>query len=128
MKEKRTFPSPFIFLAVALIITVFLVGVFFTRGESEMSDVEVLPVRSFTDRPTNFIGNRYQLDGLILEQLVRDPEVGRLFNLQVDDSKVRIPLLVPSDIVSNVDIQQRYKIRLMVDDGGLLIAEKLIKL
>lgn len=127
MNKPKTPFNPFLLLAVSLIVVIFLVGFFFISSNRGMSDVEPLPISSFSERPTNFIGNRYGMRCLVLEQLQREPEVGRLFSVQAEDSEVRIPLLVPASMEINVDIQQRYHVHLIVREGGLLVAEKMVK-
>lgn len=107
-----------VFFAVAafLIIPEFL-------GSSPLAQREPLPVRSFQESPRNFDGNRYQVTGVISEQLARDESRGRLILVEAGVEGSLIPLFLPRTIDANLSPGQRFLFNIQINQGILYVQD-----
>jgi hypothetical protein len=75
-------------------------------------------------------GNTYRLEGVIANSLGYSPEKGRLYSLQVThgNSSLPVPILVPAGYqILNLQKGQKYQVKVMVNDQGLLQVEEITK-
>lgn len=91
------------------------------------SGLEEFPVGSYREQPLNLMGNRYVMAAQIDSQLLWDEEVGRLIAVRPDGEKERLAVFVGSEEGINLQVGQRYRMRVAVRDQGLIIVEDLEK-
>jgi len=123
---------PFLWPALALI---FLglggVGVFFfQRGGDPYRTVEKLRPGDYLENANSLRGNIYQLEGVITASLGSSPEKGRLFSLRTSQGELEFPLpiLVPPEYRElNLQKGQRYRLKVRVNDNGLMEVEEMTK-
>lgn len=110
-----------IFLAVVVVV-----GTILLRS-GRFSGLESFPVASYREQPLNLMGNRYVLDAQINSQLLWDEDVGRLIAVSPEGEKERLAVFVASGTGANLQVGQRYRMRVVVRDQGLIIIEDLEK-
>ncbi|MGZ0657470.1 hypothetical protein ACWPKS_17870 [Coraliomargarita sp. W4R72] len=91
------------------------------------SDLEVLPVASYLQKPGDFLGNRYVLRAQINEQLKWEKGLGRVLAVVAEGSDARLPVFVPETVGDNLHVGQRYELEVIIEQGGLIYVEALRK-
>lgn len=121
--KKSTMPSfsyPLLFiLASVLYLT--------ACGGAGRSDLESLPVDSYLEKPSDFLGNRYLLRTQIDEQLRWEKGLGRVLAVSVEGSAARLPVFVPEGVGQTLHVGQRYEMEAVIEQGGLVYVEALRK-
>ncbi len=110
-----------IFLAIVVVI-----GTLLLRS-GRFSGLEAFPVQAYREQPLNLLGNRYVLDAQIHSQLRWEEGVGRLIAVRPDGATERVPIFVERDAAENLQVGQRYRMRIVVRDQGLIFVEDLEK-
>ena len=116
---------------VALFLLLGALGAFiFQKGSDPYRTVELLKPQDYLENANSLRGNVYQLEGVIANSLGSTPEKGRLFSLRITHGEEEwpLPVLVPPDY-RNMNLQkgQRYRIKVKVNQGGLLEIEEMTK-
>ena len=96
-------------------------------GERKSSDLEVLPVDTYLQKPGDFLGNRYMLRVQINEQLKWEKGLGRVLAVVVEGSVARLPVFVAESAGDNLHVGQRYELQAIIEKGGLIYVEALQK-
>ena len=106
-----------------------LVGIllFSSCGDGKSSDLELLPIDTYLEKPSDFLGNRYMLRVQIDEQLKWEKGLGRVLAVVAEGSNVRIPVFVPESAGDNLHVGQRYELHVIIEQGGLIYVEALQK-
>ena len=113
-----------------------LLGVFFVVVASvliwgfkggDYSGLEVLPTERYLEKPGNYLGNTYKLSAQIDSQIKWEKGVGRILAVQPESGGVRLPVFVAESVGENLHIGQRYKMRVRIEEGGLVYVESLRK-
>ena len=101
---------------------------FFTAcGDRKSSDLEVLPVDTYLQKPGDFLGNRYVLRVQINEQLKWEKGLGRVLAVVAEGSEARLPVFVSESAGDNLHVGQRYELQAIIEKGGLIYVEALQK-
>tara|TARA_Y100000385_G_scaffold277063_1_gene323563 strand:- start:779 stop:1213 length:435 start_codon:yes stop_codon:yes gene_type:complete len=101
---------------------------FFTAcSDRKSSDLEVLPVDTYLQKPGDFLGNRYMLRVQINEQLKWEKGVGRVLAVVAEGSNARLPVFVAESAGNNLHVGQRYELQAIIEKGGLIYVEALQK-
>ena len=96
-------------------------------GERKSSDLEVLPIDTYLQKPGDFLGNRYVLRVQINEQLKWEKDLGRVLAVVAEGSEARLPVFVPESAGDNLHVGQRYELQAIIEKGGLIYVEALQK-
>jgi len=101
---------------------------FFTAcGDRESSDLEILPIDTYLQKPGDFLGNRYMLRVQIDEQLKWEKGLGRVLAVVAEGSDARLPVFVSESAGDNLHVGQRYELQAIIEQGGLIYVEALQK-
>lgn len=116
---------------VAFFLLLGAVGAFlFQKGSDPYRTVEILKPQDYLENANSLRGNVYQLEGVIASSLGSSPEKGRLFSLKITqgDKDWPLPVLVPPGYREmNLQKGQRYRLKVKVNQGGLLEIEEMSK-
>jgi hypothetical protein len=96
-------------------------------GERKSSDLEVLPIDTYLQKPGDFLGNRYVLRVQINEQLKWEKGLGRVLAVAAEGSDARLPVFVAESAGDNLHVGQRYELQAIIEKGGLIYVEALQK-
>ena len=96
-------------------------------GERKSSDLEVLPIDTYLQKPGDFLGNRYMLRVQINEQLKWEKGLGRVLAVVAEGSDARLPVFVSESAGDNLHVGQRYELQAIIEQGGLIYVEALQK-
>ena len=96
-------------------------------GERKSSDLEVLPIDTYLQKPGDFLGNRYVLRVQINEQLKWEKGLGRVLAVVAEGSEARLPVFVSESAGDNLHVGQRYELQAIIEQGGLIYVEALQK-
>jgi len=124
--------SPFLWLVAAMVLIVLAgAGAFILQKDGNpYRTVEVLKPSDYLENANSLRGNTYQVEGVISSSLGSSPEKGRLFGLKINqaDKDWPLPILVPRDYRElNLQKGQRYRLKVEVNDDGLLEVEEMSK-
>ena len=101
---------------------------FFTAsGALEISNLEILPIYTYLQKPGDFLGNRYMLRVQIDEQLKWEKGLGRVLAVVAEGSDARLPVFVSESAGDNLHVGQRYELQAIIEKGGLIYVEALQK-
>lgn len=117
------FKIPCFSFALPILAFCFLAGC----GQGEFSDVEPLPIENYVKKPGDFLGNRYVLRAQIDEQLKWEKGIGRVIAVLDQTSTIRLPVFVPEGVSDNLHVGQRYEMKAIIEQGGLIYVEALRK-
>lgn len=117
------FKIPCFSFALPILAFCFLAGC----GQGEFSDVEPLPIENYVKKPGDFLGNRYVLRAQIDEQLKWEKGIGRVIAVLDQTSTIRLPVFVPEGVSDNLHVGQRYEMKAIIEQGGLINVEALRK-
>lgn len=100
----------------------------FTGGQYRT--VETLDPESYYESANNLKGNTYRVEGWIGNSLGWNPSKGRLFSIvtQHQNKDYVLPIFVPHDIQTiNIQKKQKYMVKVMVNDQGILSVLEMTK-
>ena len=128
--HPKTSPSIGIWL-LGLLLVLGIAGAFFLQKDSNpYRTIEPLKPADYLENANSLRGNVYRLEGVISASLGWSQEKGRLFSIKVSqgDKDCPLPILVPSTYQEvNLQKGQRYRIKVRVNDRGLLQVEEMTK-
>jgi hypothetical protein len=128
--HQQTSPSLWLVAAVVLIVLAGTGAFFFQKEDNPYRTVEILKPADYMENANSLRGNTYQVEGVISSSLGSSPEQGRLFGLRISyaDKEWPLPILVPRDYRElNLQKGQRYRLKVKVNDRGLLEVEEMSK-
>ena len=96
-------------------------------GDGKSSDLELMPIDTYLQKPGDFLGNRYMLRVQIDEQLKWEKGLGRVLAVVAEGSEARLPVFVPESAGDNLHVGQRYELQAIIEKGGLIYVEALQK-
>ena len=96
-------------------------------GDGKSSDLELLPIDTYLQKPGDFLGNRYMLRVQIDEQLKWEKGLGRVLAVIAEGSEARLPVFVSESAGDNLHVGQRYELQAIIEQGGLIYVEALQK-
>ena len=96
-------------------------------GDGKSSDLELLPIDTYLQKPGDFLGNRYMLRVQIDEQLKWEKGLGRVLAVIAEGSEARLPVFVSESAGDNLHVGQRYELQAIIEKGGLIYVEALQK-
>ena len=96
-------------------------------GDGKSSDLELLPIDTYLQKPGDFLGNRYMLRVQIDEQLKWEKGLGRVLAVVAEGSEARLPVFVSESAGDNLHVGQRYELQAIIEQGGLIYVEALQK-
>jgi hypothetical protein len=103
---------------------------FFQKDANPYRTLERLKAEDYLENANSLRGNTYQVEGVILNSLGSSPEKGRLFGLRLGSGgrELPVPILVPPGY-RDVNLQkgQKFRIKVRVNDEGLLLVEEMTK-
>jgi len=102
-------------------------GLFVGCGQGSFSDAELLPVENYVKKPGDFLGNHYVLRAQIDEQIKWEKGLGRVLAVRMENSSTRLPVFVPEAVTDNLHVGQRYEMKAIIEQGGLIYVEALRK-
>jgi hypothetical protein len=100
---------------------------FSSCGDGKSSDLELLPIDTYLQKPGDFLGNRYMLRVQIDEQLKWEKGFGRVLAVHAEGSEARLPVFVSESAGDNLHVGQRYELQAIIEQGGLIYVEALQK-
>ena len=80
---------------------------FSSCGDGKSSDLELLPIDTYLQKPGDFLGNRYMLRVQIDEQLKWEKGFGRVLAVHAEGSEARLPVFVSESAGDNLHVGQR---------------------
>jgi len=92
--------------------------------------VETLDPESYYENANNLKGNTYRVEGWIGNSLGWNPGKGRLFSIvtQSQNKDYVLPIFVPHDLQTiNIQKKQKYMVKVMVNDQGILSVLEMTK-
>lgn len=96
-------------------------------GDRKSSNLEVLPIDTYLQKPGDFLGNRYMLRVQVDEQLKWEKGLGRVLAVVAEGSDARLPVFVSESAGDNLHVGQRYELQAIIEQGGLIYVEALQK-
>jgi hypothetical protein len=96
-------------------------------GDRKSSNLELLPIDTYLQKPGDFLGNRYMLRVQIDEQLKWEKGLGRVLAVVAEGSDARLPVFVSESVGANLHVGQRYELQAIIEQGGLIYVEALQK-
>ena len=96
-------------------------------GDGKSSDLELMPIDTYLQKPGDFLGNSYMLRVQIDEQLKWEKGLGRVLAVVAEGSEARLPVFVPESAGDNLHVGQRYELQAIIEKGGLIYVEALQK-
>ncbi|NCW26772.1 MAG: hypothetical protein EBV83_00475 [Verrucomicrobia bacterium] len=114
----------------AFILLAALGSLLLEKAMDPFRTVERIKPADFYENANSLRGNIYQVDGVIMGSLGWSPQKGRLFSLRVtaDGQDWPLPILVPAPLARlNLQKGQRYRVKVRVDESGLLVVEEMDK-
>jgi len=109
-------------LAVIVAAAVFMVA----RNHMHHS-AEPFDMAAYNRSASDLQGNQYSLDAQIDSQLRWDEGFGRYLAVKLVNGTGRLAVFVPDSVASEVRPNQRYHMKIMVKDQGLIEAEEMQK-
>ena len=100
---------------------------FSSCGVGKSSDLELLPIDIYLQKPGDFLGNRYTLRVQINEQLKWEKGLGRVLAVVAEGFNARLPVFVSESAGDNLHVGQRYELQAIIEKGGLIYVEALQK-
>jgi len=128
--HQKTSPSLWLVSAAVLAGLLGAGGFLFQRNDNPYRTVELLKPADYLENSNSLRGNTYQVEGVISSSLGSSPEKGRLFSLRASyaEKEWPLPILVPREYRElNLQKGQRYRLKVRVNDGGLLEVEEMSK-
>ena len=110
--------------AMSLLVGMLL---FSSCGDGKSSDLELMPIDTYLQKPGDFLGNRYMLRVQIDEQLKWEKGLGRVLAVVAEGREARLPVFVPESAGDNLHVGQRYELHVIIEQGGLIYVEALQK-
>ena len=110
--------------AMSLLVGMLL---FSSCGDGKSSDLELMTIDTYLQKPSDFLGNRYMLRVQIDEQLKWEKGLGRVLAVVAEGSEARLPVFVPESAGDNLHVGQRYELQAIIEKGGLIYVEALQK-
>jgi hypothetical protein len=126
MKLPYMLLSPLRFASRYLFAVMLLAPLFLASGCGPSG--EPFPVRSFLAAPDNLLGNRYELEAEIDQQLNWREGLGRIIAVRTLRDGARLPIFIADSMKANLLVAQRYRFEVSVRKGGLLYVDNLKKL
>ena len=96
-------------------------------SDRKSSNLELLPIETYLQKPGVFLGNRYVLRVQIEEQLKWEKGLGRVLAVVAEGSNARLPVFVSESAGDNLHVGQRYELQAIIEKGGLIYVEALQK-
>lgn len=96
-------------------------------GCSREPKLELFPTRAYLENPADFLGNSYRLKVQIDSQIRWEKGLGRILAIKPEGDSVRLPVFVPEVQGNNLHVGQRFELRILVEEGGLIYVEELRK-
>lgn len=128
--HRQTSPSVWLIL-LSIFFVLGASGAFFLqRNTNPFRTVEKLRPSDYFENSNSLKGNVYQIEGLISASLGSSPDKGRLFSLRTSygERDWPLPILVPPGFRElNLQKGQRYRLKVRVNDSGLLEIEEMTK-
>ena len=115
-------PATLILVAVGLAVVAAVAWGMLNKGSDPFDGVTDLAIDDYMDNAPSFQGNVYKLQGTVVEQLKWTPNNGRLFNVEVGDSRVGVKV-PPEFSDQNIQTGQAFLFKVRVEREGILIAE-----
>lgn len=124
--------SPLLWLSVPVgFLLLGGIGTFVLQKDKDpYRTVEHLNPSDYFENANSLQGNVYQLEGVIVSSLGGTPSVGRLFGFRARQGQKEspLPILVPPNYREiNLQKGQRYRLKVRVNDAGLLLVEEMTK-
>ena len=128
--HRKTPPSTGLWLFGALLILGAVGALVFQRDSDPYRTIEPMKPADYLENANSLRGNTYRLEGVIMSSLGWSQEKGRLFSLRISqgDKDSLLPILVPPAYREiNLQKGQRYRLKVRVNDLGLLEVEEMTK-
>ena len=107
-------------------------GIFISQKNNDpYQSTEALKPGDYLENANSLRGNTYRLEGVIAASLGWSQEKGRLFSIRVSQGEKDspLPILVPTTFREiNLQKGQRYRLKVRVNDLGLLEVEEMSKI
>ncbi len=114
-------------LLIAGVLVVFGLIAFFAWKGGDYSNLEKLPTEAFLKKPADFLGNRYAIRAQVDSQIKWEKGVGRILAVLPEGGQTRLPVFIPEHVGDNIHIGQRFEMRVLIEEGGLVYVEALRK-
>jgi len=128
--HRQTSPLLWLILGAVFLALGGLGILVFQKDGDPYRTVEKLRAEDYLENANSLRGNTYQIEGVIAHALGSSPEKGRLFSLRTGqgDRECPLPILVPPGYRDlNLQKGQRYRVKVRVNDAGLLEVEEMTK-
>ena len=126
MSRRASYQAkPLWFFAVSILIVMAAAAgnYLFQQVKDPYRTVQELGVSSYMDNANSLRGNVYKIEGVVQNSLAWSPAKGRLFSVEVGESRDAgfVPVLVPSEL-NHLNIQkgQRFRMKVEVIENGVL--------
>jgi len=126
--SSSTSPAWFV---VTLILTIgFAIGGYWIYSylNNPLRTIPPLPVQAYLDNSSSLRGNRYQVEGVVANQLGWSAERGRLYSMEINDASEVIAVFIPAEFnATNIQKGQRLVFEVEVAEKGILSAKSFHK-
>ncbi|MGF1448315.1 MAG: hypothetical protein ACFB20_02735 [Opitutales bacterium] len=123
--------APVVLGVLVLALAAIGAGLLVFLDDDAFAELEPLPASAILDDPERLVGNTYLLRARIVEQLPGYKEgVGRLVSVRpADDANEVAPfaVFVPDTIDANIEVEQRYRMEVFMQEDALLRVERMEK-
>lgn len=123
---KSKFNPILIAFAIPAAAVVFALVFISLKKANVLESGEDFPASSFLESPGAFQGNSYVLRAQIDSQLVFNPRKGRILSVRTADGK-RLSVFLPAGKGDNLQVGQRYNLKVAVDRDGLIVVKGMEK-
>lgn len=128
--HRQNSPSIWVILVAGLLVLGGAGAFLFQKDGNPYRTVEKLKPGDYLENANSLRGNTYQLEGVIASSLGSSQEKGRLFSLRIahGEKEWPLPILVPPGFRDlNLQKGQRYRLKVRVNNAGLLEIEEMSK-
>ncbi|MEM6820449.1 MAG: hypothetical protein AAF558_00720 [Verrucomicrobiota bacterium] len=123
-RARSRFSPLHVILGLGFLGILMLAAYFFVQTEdTSFRTLPELQVEAYLENANSLRGNTYKLEGVINHSLAWSSSFGRLFSVQVDQSRDEylVPVLIPADLNdTNIQRGQKFVMKIEVVENGLL--------
>jgi hypothetical protein len=119
--------SPIIIAFLIPLVVIVAAGTFMLVRSHWRMGLEPFDTDGYHRSPDQLQGNQYNLDAQIESQLVWDEGFGRVLAVKPVDGSSRISVFVPDSVATDLHVGQRFHMRVIVKEQGLIQVEGLEK-
>ncbi len=131
LPERAGGAAPAVLGVLVLVLVGLGAGLLVFLEDDAFAELEPLPAAAILEDPERLVGNTYLLRARIVEQLPGYEEgVGRLVSVrpaEEENDVAPFAVFVPDRIDANIEVEQRYRMEVFMQENALLRVERMEK-